>query len=123
MSKPQSPWGRPVPELPVTDVARAQRHYREAFAFDVGWTDPSESIGAVSRGEIAFFLRRTSAPLPPVVHWVHVMDLEATHAELVSSGANVVEAPEVKPWGLRQFAVKDLDGNVFYFHDGAGRGE
>jgi len=30
--------------------------------------------------------------------------------------ANIVEPLEKKPWGLRQFAVDDLDGNRFYFH-------
>jgi hypothetical protein len=28
---------QPVPELPVTDVARAQRHYRDALGFEIGW--------------------------------------------------------------------------------------
>ena len=33
------------------------------------------------------------------------------------AGANVIEAPEDKPWHLREFRVSDLDGNqlrVFY---------
>jgi len=24
----------------------------------------------------------------------------------------------MKPWGIRQFTVEDLDGNIFYFHNG-----
>jgi hypothetical protein len=27
----------PVAELPVIDVERAQRHYRDALGFDIGW--------------------------------------------------------------------------------------
>jgi len=34
----------------------------------------------------------------------------------IGAGANIVEPPETKPWGLRQFTVEDLDGNRFYFH-------
>jgi hypothetical protein len=34
----------------------------------------------------------------------------------VASGANIVDPLERKSWGLRQFTVKDLDGNLFYFH-------
>jgi uncharacterized glyoxalase superfamily protein PhnB len=34
----------------------------------------------------------------------------------LAGGANIVEPLEKKPWGLRQFTVKDLDGNLFYFH-------
>ena len=36
--------------------------------------------------------------------------------ELKASGANIVEPLAKMPWGLRQFTVQDLDGNVFYFH-------
>jgi len=43
-------------------------------------------------------------------------DLDATYHELRSSGANIVEPLEKKPWGLRQFTVEDLDGNRFYIH-------
>jgi hypothetical protein len=28
---------RPVPELPVADVERAQQHYRDALGFEIRW--------------------------------------------------------------------------------------
>ena len=106
---------QPVPELPVTDVERAQRHYRDALGFEIGWIDRDE-IGAVSRGNVAIFFRKTISPFEPVVHWVFAADIDATYDELKSSGANIVEPLERKPWGLRQFTVEDIDGNRFYFH-------
>ena len=33
-----SPIGKPVPELPVADVERAQQHYRDALGFAVAIT-------------------------------------------------------------------------------------
>jgi catechol 2,3-dioxygenase-like lactoylglutathione lyase family enzyme len=36
--------GQLVPELPVTDVERAQRHYRDALGFEIGWLHP-DGIG------------------------------------------------------------------------------
>ena len=50
--------GPPVPELPVRDVERAQRHYRDALGFEIGWLYPGKEIGAVSRGHVAVFFRR-----------------------------------------------------------------
>ena len=50
--------GPPVPELPVSDVERAQRHYRDALGFEIGWLYPGQEIGAVSRGNVAVFFRR-----------------------------------------------------------------
>jgi uncharacterized glyoxalase superfamily protein PhnB len=105
-----------VPELPVADVERAQQYYRDIFGFEIGWLYPGQEIGAVSRGEVAIFFRRRERPFEPAVHWVFAADLDATYEELQSSGANIVEPLEKKPWGLRQFTVEDLDGNRFYFH-------
>ena len=110
--------GRPVPELPVVDVERAQQHYRDALGFEIGWLYPDKGIGAVSRGEAVIFFRKRKPPFEPAIHWVFAEDIDATYQELKSSGANIVDPLEKKPWGLRQFIVQDLDGNLFYFHNG-----
>ncbi|HYV20051.1 MAG TPA: VOC family protein [Verrucomicrobiae bacterium] len=106
----------PVPELPVADVERAQRHYRDALGFQIGWLTPDKEIGAVSRGDAAIFLRKRTPPFEPAVHWVFARDVDATYHELKGLGATIVEPIENKPWGMRQFTVEDLDGNRFYFH-------
>lgn len=107
---------QPVPELPVADVERAQRHYRDALGFEIAWLDPSKEIGAVSRADVAVFFRKRQPPFEPAVHWVFADDIDATYAELKASGANIVDPLEKKPWGLRQFTVEDPDGNRFHFH-------
>ncbi len=107
---------QPVPELPVVDVERAQQHYRDALGFEIGWLYPGGDIGAVFRDEVSIFFRRRTPPFEPAVHWVFAEDIAASYEELKSLGANIVEPLERKPWGLMQFTVKDLDGNIFYFH-------
>ena len=108
--------GQPVPELPVADVERAQEHYRDKLGFEITWLDPSKTIGAVARGEVGIFFRKRTAPFEPNIHWVFAGDIDATYKEFRSLGANIVEPLERKPWGLMQFTVQDLDGNLFYFH-------
>ncbi len=108
--------GHPVPELPVADVERAQQHYRNALGFEIGWLYPGKEIGAVLRPGVTIFFRKKQPPFEPAVHWVFAEDIDASYKELTSSGANIVDPLERKPWGLRQFTVKDLDGNLFYFH-------
>jgi uncharacterized glyoxalase superfamily protein PhnB len=110
--------GPPVPELPVADVERAQQHYRDALGFEIGWLYPGKEIGAVSRDKATIFFRQRTPPFEPAVHWVFAADIDASYQELQSSGANIVDPLETKPWGLRQFTVQDLDGNLFYFHHG-----
>lgn len=107
---------QPVPELPVADVERAQQYYRDALGFEIGWLYPGKEIGAVSRGDVTIFFRKHKPPFEPAVHWVFAEDIDATYDELISLGADIVEPLETRPWGLRQFTVKDLDGNIFYFH-------
>jgi uncharacterized glyoxalase superfamily protein PhnB len=108
--------GQLVPELPVADVERAQQHYRDALGFEIGWLYEGKEIGAVSRDKVAIFFRKRKMPFEPAVHWVFAEDIDASYQELMSSGANIVDHLERKPWGLRQFTVEDLDGNLFYFH-------
>ncbi len=110
--------GSPVPELPVADVERAQQHYRDALGFEIAWLEPGKEIGAVVRGHATIFFRRRALPFEPAVHWIFAEEIDATYRELQSSGAKIVDPLELKPWGIRQFTVEDLDGNVFYFHHG-----
>jgi predicted enzyme related to lactoylglutathione lyase len=115
--KMTSSLGPPVPELPVADVERAQRHYRDMLGCEIGWLEPDKGIGAVSHGDMGpIFFRKRQPPFEPAVHWVFAEDIDASYQALQSSGANIVEPLETKPCGLRQFTVRDLDGNVFYFH-------
>jgi uncharacterized glyoxalase superfamily protein PhnB len=113
---PRTSIAQPVPELPVADVERAQQHYRDALGFDIAWLYPGKDIGAVSRGDVAIFFRKRVPPFESAVHWVFAENIDATYCELKSSGANIVDPLEQKPWGLMQFTVEDLDGNRFYFH-------
>ena len=108
----------PVPELPVADVERAQQHYRDTLGFAIAWLEPGKDIGAVVRGNVTIFFRKRTLPFEPTVHWIFAEEIDATYQELQSSGANIVDPLELKPWGIRQFTVKDGDGHLFYFHHG-----
>lgn len=44
-----------------------------------------------------------------------VDDVDALHADLVKRGACVLKAPKDYDYGLRDFDVADLDGNVIFF--------
>jgi uncharacterized glyoxalase superfamily protein PhnB len=110
--------GQPVPELPVTDVERAQQHYKDVFGFEIGWLTPEKEIGAVSRDGVVIFFRKRELPFEPAIHWVFDENIDATYEDLKSTDANITDPLAMKPWGIRQFTVEDLDGNIFYFHNG-----
>ena len=34
----------------------------------------------------------------------------------MNTGVDIIEHIENKPWNLRQFAIRDLNGHIFYIH-------
>jgi uncharacterized glyoxalase superfamily protein PhnB len=69
------------------------------------------SSGARRCGDI---FSEKNAAVEPAIHWAFADDIDATFAQMQSLGANIVDPLEKKPWGLRQFTVQDLDGNLFF---------
>ena len=100
----------------MRDVAAAQRYYRDKFGFQIEWFNEAGRIGAVSHGDCAIFLREIDGDISPATFWVFAEDVDATHDALVLGRADIVEPVEDKPWGLRQFTVRDLNGHLYHFH-------
>jgi uncharacterized glyoxalase superfamily protein PhnB len=105
-----------TPELAVPDVKAAQAYYRDRMGFDVAWYNEAGQIGAVSHGECAIFLRAAEPPCRTGVFWIFTENVDVAFKELTRLGANITDPVRDTPWGMRQFTVEDLVGNVFYFH-------
>ena len=115
------PFPGAVPEMPVSDVARAAVYYERCLGFNWDWG--IEGIGQVSRGSCRLFL--TDGPFrkgagTPVTIWINLdskAEVDALHEAWNNSGARIVAAPASEPWNLHEFTAADLDGNllrVFY---------
>lgn len=107
---------QPTPELPVLSVEEAQSYYRDRFGFEIAWHNREGRIGAVSHGECVVFFRETNDLIHPATFWIFSADVDLVYADLSSRGADIVDPIDNKPWGMRQFSVKDLNGNLFHFH-------
>jgi uncharacterized glyoxalase superfamily protein PhnB len=110
-------WHHLTPQLPVADVARAQAYYRDVLGCRIAWTW-LDGYGAVYNGDVQIFLARDAEPQRSCV-CIFVEDVEALYNRYCARGAEIVEPLESKPWGMREFTVKDLDGNLLRI----GRGE
>jgi len=51
----------------------------------------------------------------PITIYVITDDADALHARAVAGGAEIVREVEERPWGSRDFAAHDLDGNAWWF--------
>jgi uncharacterized protein len=101
-------------ELPVTDIAAAQRFYAQAFGWELTAFGPT--YACTLSGDIDVALQadgseRTAAPLMAV----QVADLEAAFAAIERAGAIITRPIFAYPGG-RRFQFRDPDGNELAAH-------
>jgi catechol 2,3-dioxygenase-like lactoylglutathione lyase family enzyme len=115
----------------VHDPDQALSFYRDALGLelrnDVGKGDFRWiTVGAASQPDVAIvltnYLNGSPADNDAVaglvakgalngVHF-HTGDLETAFEQVRAAGAEVVEEPAERPWGTRDFAVRDPSGNL-----------
>jgi uncharacterized glyoxalase superfamily protein PhnB len=106
----RSPWLCVFPQLAVRDVLAAQRYYRDVFGFEIRWTW-EDSYGSVENGNVELFLAQDEDPTPSVI-CVVVDDADRVYAQCRARGADVVDELGSKPHRMREFTVRDCDGNL-----------
>jgi uncharacterized glyoxalase superfamily protein PhnB len=47
------------------------------------------------------------------IAYLSVDDVDAFHARAVAAGADVLQAPQDQPWGMRELALRSPDGHRF----------
>lgn len=125
IAAPVSQLWRVEPVLMVHDVAATAAFYRDKLGFHVDFLygDPPEH-GGVSRGEWTGSLvtiQLSQVPperaLTPAGYLYIVMDhtLDDLHAQYQANGVTIRQAPQSQPWGLREFAIEDNNGQVLVF--------
>jgi DNA-binding transcriptional MerR regulator/catechol 2,3-dioxygenase-like lactoylglutathione lyase family enzyme len=115
-------WLHIMPRLPVTDLDRSVAYYQEALGFDLAWRTADDSLAALAGGGIEMLLLipwTGDAPPPLQSAYVYVDDPDALCAEYEQAGADIVEPVRSRPYGMRDFVVRDPDGHRFTL----GRGE
>ena len=103
----------------VQDVATSLAYYRDCVGFDVAFEygTPTSYVGLCS-GEVSLHLiAAAQAPRPPGQGAVsiHVDEVDVQHADLVKRGAMLLNVPKDQDYGLRDFGIADIDGNMIFF--------
>ena len=103
-----------IPSMPHRDVARGIAHYRDVLGFTINFAQ--ENLGVMDRDSVrVLIVKRDDRGVGVGACYVYVRDIDQLHAELVAKGANVQETPVSHPWGLRDFSVRDDEGNEITF--------
>lgn len=115
-------WMHLMPRLPVTDLDRSIAYYEEALGFRLAWRTADDSLAALASGEIEMLLLVPwTGDSPPMAQsaYVYVEDPDTLCAEYQDAGADIVDPVASRPYGMRDFVVRDPDGHRFTL----GRGE
>ena len=115
-----------APVLLVADVVKAANYYRDqlGFTYERFWGEPP-CFCMVKRDGFIVMLAQAPADARLVPHWEVVDkmwnayfwcdDVEALHAEFVRRGARIDYGLGIKPYGIKEFGIQDLDGHDIAF--------
>ena len=103
----------------VSDIAAGLAYYRDVLGFQVtfGYGQPL-SYACLCRDEVALHLLASSRTKRLPGHGaicVFVRDVDQIYAEVSGRGARLLNQPEDRDYGMRDFDVVDTDGNQLTF--------
>jgi uncharacterized glyoxalase superfamily protein PhnB len=115
-----------APVLLVRDVVKSANYFRDklGFSYDRLWGEPPDFC-MVRRDGLTVMLSQAPTKVELVPHW-HVVekmwnayfwveDVEALYAEYQQRGAQIDYKLGIKPYGVKEFGVQDLDGHDIAF--------
>lgn len=110
-----------APQFTVPDVVRTAEYYRDVWGFAIAgyWQDPPV-FAIVERDGIELFFNQAEPGTVPRTGraaggydlYLKVHDLDALAAELAARGAEIVDGPALRDYGMRELVVRDLNGLV-----------
>jgi len=113
------------PVLPVEDVGASAKYFRDVLGFEIDFLEGNPPVhGRVVSGDgsyggaVYIHLSKASAEevTPSGELRIHVgHDLDGLFEGYRALGVEVVFSPVSRPWGLREFAVRESNGHVLRF--------
>ena len=103
----------------VKNIAESMAYYRDKLGFDVAFEygEPTFYVGLCSGDVTVHLVAASQTPRQPGngAMCIFVDDVDAVHADLMKRGAKVLKEPKDYDYGMRDFDVADLDGNMIFF--------
>ncbi len=109
-----------VPQLRMTDAARAQAFYIDRLGFTVDWTHQFEPgfplfMQLTREGQTIFLSGHAGDCQPGGAVYFWVPDADAAYTAFIANGVQPVKPIEDMPWGVREFLLVDPDHNKLRF--------
>jgi len=113
---PQVDCDRHHASFSVPDVAAAVEFYTSRLGFRPGFTwGTPPAIAGMNLGSVQMFLERGDPNPNGCAAYFVIGNVDELHAFQKDQGVEVVEAPEDRHYGLRDYRVRDLHGYLLGF--------
>lgn len=101
-----------IPILPVSDFQQSLLYYTEVLGFDVAWIWDEHGYGAVSCGAIEIHLDKQEN-IETYSTYLFVSNADELYTHYKKQGVDIIREIESKPWGVREFTFRDINGHRF----------
>jgi uncharacterized glyoxalase superfamily protein PhnB len=106
--------------LAVRNLKRSTDYYRDVLSLRLdfeapGWSFMSRDSFQVMLGECVDAMAPSELGDHSYYAYVNVRGIDALYDELKKKGAETMSEPTDKPWGLREFGVRTIDGHRIMF--------
>ena len=109
-------WTCMIPNLPVRDVPAAQEWYRDTLGLAINWIW-EDNFGSVGMDLVELFLYKADER-NSVICSVFVDDVDSVYERARERDGEITSELELKPWNVREFSIRDPDGNVLRIGEG-----
>ena len=106
--------------LAVLDLQKSTDYYTSALGLTIDFEAPGWSF--LSRGSFRVMLGECSGAIPPgelgdhsYYGYITVTEVDALYVEYQQSGVQFTQPLASKPWGMREFGIRTLDGHRLMF--------
>jgi len=110
-----------APVLASLDMDETMAQYTEQLGFRKGFHDAN--YGVIARDEIELHFWKTDDKIHPenTSCYIQVENVDALFTEMQAAGVVHPNGHlEDKPWGMREFAILDVHGNLLKFGESLG---
>jgi uncharacterized glyoxalase superfamily protein PhnB len=102
--------------LAVPDLAVSSAFYRDVLGFEIrelapGWLMYASGACRIMAGECRDALPPRELGDHSYFGYLVVDDVDAYHRRVASAGGEIVKPLRTEPWGMREFAVRTVDGH------------
>jgi catechol 2,3-dioxygenase-like lactoylglutathione lyase family enzyme len=107
--------------IAVHDLERSARYYHDVLGFEVrtvgdpGWRFFVREACFIMAGECRDALSPAALGDHSYFAYLEVDGIDAFYEAVLSKNAEVIKALRDEPWGMREFAIRTIDGHRIMF--------